>query len=115
MKITNKTLLTSVMGLQELARLMLPVKTSYEIGKTMSEVQQFIDLYNKTGLDIRRKYSGDQAKQDELYNELRAIEVDIKVKKIKLSDLGENTRVSPGTLMALDWLIENSPVKEKKR
>lgn len=125
MKLKNKVIIDAVPALNSLSETKLPVKTSYIVAKNISELSKLLEDINKIKDGIIDKWmekdkngnpikSGEQEgsfklKKDNKYHkemeELFEIENEVKITKVKLDDLGD-IDISPGTLISLDWMIE---------
>lgn len=123
MKLSIKTLTKSNQGLTRLGTLELPVTLSFKISKTIKAVDEILEPYYKAR-DKRIKELGEEIKDekgnltgqyqvkkenDSIWEkeneEMLSQEVDVKVCKIKLSDL-ENQKIAPLALANLGWMLE---------
>jgi len=116
MKLSLKTIINSVTGLQGLSNLKLPIVTSFKISKVLKQINAELETFNEVknkrsdemGLSEKKQEDitpEENKKWNEEIKELTSKEVDIDVTKIKLSELGEE-KIEPYILSQLDWLIE---------
>lgn len=125
MKLTNKQLLNSEMGLGEIARKELPIKVSYALSKNISKVAKELEIYNAERQKLIEKYctkdengksiidKNNQLKiQDKFLEdwnndikELQEIEVDVDIHKFKLDELN-SYNMTATEMMAIDYMIE---------
>ncbi len=120
MKIKIKELLGMRGGLQNILNCPLPVRISFELIKTVQAFDNEYEAYEKARKKLFEKWGEKDKKTGNLtipkknskkfkkeVEELIATEVKIDVKKIKLSALGNDVKISPVELNALRNVIEN--------
>ncbi|MCK4260030.1 MAG: hypothetical protein KAX49_13710 [Halanaerobiales bacterium] len=134
MKLKNGQLnLKAIEELKNLSSLNLPIKISFKLSKIIKEISSLTKIINEEEKKILDKY-GEKDKNGEFVkvldkdgninpntikikknevencnkdmNELREIENEIDIEKIKIEDLGEDLKISPNTFLLLDWLFE---------
>lgn len=128
MKITNLELVNSTEGLNMVAGLHLPVKTSFALGKLMrvaaasgqdyetarnkliekhakkDEAGKFLELKDGAGKVIGTQLEDKDAFESEI-KELQAIEIELPGEQIRLEDLG-NVNLPAKALAHLHWLFK---------
>lgn len=116
MKLTIQEVYDIGEGLVDLSKKEFAVKTSFRIGRNHKKIEQEINIAEKTRKKIVEKHSdgevGDgkvKLKRDTIeeykqeLEELMSQEIDIKLSKIYLHELGDS--ISPRTLLLLDSII----------
>lgn len=123
MKLTNRQIVQAVPAINVLNTLKLPVKASFNVAKTSRALDIVLEDYNKTLKKLQEEHAkrnkkgemvtkGDQIqfKNPEAFNkafgELMDLESDVRVRKVKLEELG-NVEVTPAVLYQLEWLLED--------
>jgi hypothetical protein len=123
MKLTNRQVVHSISALNTLNSLKLPVKASFKLAKTSRELDATLQVYNNTLQKLQDEHCErdedggvksegnkivlkDVAAFNKAFEELLLIDNDVKVKRLKVKDLG-NISVEPAVLYQLDWLLED--------
>lgn len=123
MKLPIKTILDSVEGLKTLSRLKLPIVLSFKVSKVIKEVDKELQSFD----EVKRKRVeelGEEVKDEKgnptgnftvtpknmkawtkEYKALLENEVELKISKIKISELTEE-KIEPFVFAQLDWLIQ---------
>lgn len=112
-------------ALSDLANKELEISTALKIKRNLTNVADELRPINDIRTDLINKYKGDKVegdrveikaeKQQEFYekhNELMNQEVEIKLDKIKLSEL-KGIKIKPKTLAALDVLLAEEGGKDE--
>lgn len=105
-------------ALSELANIELEISTALKVKRNLTKVADELRPINEIRNDLINKHKGDKIDGDrveikaesqqefyEKYNELMNQEVDIKLDKIKISEL-KDIKIKPKTLAALDCILE---------
>ena len=123
MKLTNRQIVQAVPAINVLHTLQLPIKTSFRVAKTSRALDTILKDYNKTLKKIQEKHAEyedgkmkvnednqiqfkDPESFNEAFEELMALESEVKIRTVKLEDLG-NVEVAPQVIYQLDWLLED--------
>ncbi|MCC7575003.1 hypothetical protein KO361_05405 [Candidatus Woesearchaeota archaeon] len=126
MKLKNRVVIEAIPALNNLSDVKLPVKTSYVIAKNIRELSKILEDIEKIKKQVFDKWvekdkdgnpisEGNKEgvfklkKNNEFnkeMNELLDIENDVNISTVTLDDL-EGVDLTPGTIMSIDWMIEN--------
>lgn len=123
--VSNRDLVDGIMHLQAIALMQLPVKASYAISKNITRAKPAIAAFDEE----KRKIIARHALLDEAgapvvadgqikwkdadaekaanaqFDELLGLASDFVPHKIAVSELGNDAKIAPATLAALDWMI----------
>jgi len=119
MKMTILDVLGSFESLKQLGTGKLPMQVALTIAKNRRVIDECVDLFNERKEVLVKKYGKENketgnmtvdAKHVKAFtNQIKKMtseEVDLAVKKIKVSEFGKGFQVEGNTMYALDWMIE---------
>lgn len=122
-KLSNRRILEDRDILAEISRKQLPIKVSYAVAKNLSKINHELKIYDEERKKLIDKYAEkdekgkvladkkgqvqfrDKAGWDKDINELMDIENEVEIHTFSM-DLLNNFNISPGELMAMDYMIE---------
>lgn len=109
-----KDLYVMLEPLKKLASQQVPIKAAYSLSKTMKVLNLEYEIIDAQRLSLLAKYTEkDDKDQDVLnktmflqdFNEYLEAETEIQFSPIKMSELGDEVRLSASEIMALEVLI----------
>jgi len=118
MKIKVRKLVEMKPSLQKLITQDIPVKTAFKVGKTIKVLEKEYEVYEESKRKLFKKYGEEnidgnlKIKEENIkvfnedLEELMNIEVDIELQKIKIGELGEDTKLAGIDMFNLDILLE---------
>ena len=131
MKITNETLIKSVSGFNEIVKKELPYSATLKISKNIKKIQILLDEYkdefkklsekyfekdeegnyitNKEGIKIKDEYINEYIEKLKILEEF---ENEVELYTINSNDL-KDIKISPQTLMAIEFIIDDDEEEEK--
>lgn len=120
MKLSNGKILNSIGTLSKVSQMELPIKVSYAIAKNISKIENELKVYNAEKQKLIDKYTVkdehgnlkiSEEHQEAWTRDIEAlveIEVDIDIHKFSVEEfINFNCNISPGELMAIDYMIED--------
>ncbi|HLD98273.1 MAG TPA: hypothetical protein VI815_03025 [Candidatus Nanoarchaeia archaeon] len=128
MKVQTEIIIASEKAMKELVNSEIPIDISFNIANIMDDVLKVINVYRAQELKLYKKYGEmkkdtptseegwfvpfNHPKIDEFNEEIKKlskVEVDLKIEKIPLKELGL-IKIKPLSLkLLLSWLIEGQP------
>jgi hypothetical protein len=128
MKIANRKLVENIGLVRQVAQKQLPVKASYTLSQNIDHIESNLKPYERErqkllekyaekdgygklltcpdGISIKFRDDAAEAGWKKDIEELLSIEVDVDIRRIKLSDLG-NANFSAAEMAAIDYMIED--------
>ncbi|WP_040192086.1 hypothetical protein [Clostridium culturomicium] len=120
MKLSNSKILNSTGALSKISQMELPIKVSYAVAKNIDKIESELKVYNAEKQKLIDKYTVkdehgnlkiSEEHQEAWTRDIEAlveIEVDIDIHKFSVEEfINSNCNISPGELMAIDYMIED--------
>lgn len=113
MKITVRTIVSSLEALRELSQLKFKAVQAFNVAKVVKDCQTHLENYDVVRVSTIKKFSTDGNQVDEnrindFSNELNEVldqEVEVYTHSLSLEDFSDLT-LAPGHLLLLEWLIK---------
>ena len=126
MELTIQEILQMKDVLQKILDVVLPAKTAFRLGKVAMKMQEELQFFEKTRLSLLEKYGTidkennsvsieDEEKRKQFTEEIQQVlieKINIDFTPIKISDLGDDLKISASEIMILEKIIEEEGKNE---